>query len=301
MDGIILVDKPAGISSAEVVRRIKSRVKPSRVGHLGTLDPIATGLLPILVGEATKLAPFIEGGEKEYEGVIRLGAETDTLDREGKVVRSAEIPPLDQARLDEVAWQFTGKITQTPPVFSAIKRAGVPLYRLARRGGEVEPPAPRAIIVRELRISAEHSDSLRFHIVCTPGTYLRSLARDVATALETAGHLFELRRLRSGTFTIDRAHQLDDVLVALDCDTVLKIIGLRESLPDIPEVFIDGPQERRLRNGDSRVLDGTVAGGWPFYKVVAQEGRLIAIAKPTTPTTAVILRVLQPQTSRVSM
>jgi tRNA pseudouridine55 synthase len=301
MDGIILVDKPAGISSAEVVRRIKSRVKPSRVGHLGTLDPIATGLLPILVGEATKLAPFIEGGDKEYEGVIRLGVETDTLDREGKEVRRAEIPTLDQVRLDEVAWQFTGKITQTPPVFSAIKRAGVPLYRRARRGGEVEPPAPRAIIVRELRIWADRPDSLRFHIVCTPGTYLRSLARDVATALETAGHLFELRRLRSGTFTIDRAHQLDDVLVALDCDTALKIIGLRESLPEIPEVFIDGPQERRLRNGDSRVLDGTVPGGWPFYKVVAQEGRLIAIAKPTTPTTAVILRVLHPQTSRVSM
>ncbi|MGH7949282.1 MAG: tRNA pseudouridine(55) synthase TruB [Candidatus Binataceae bacterium] len=291
MDGVILVDKPPGISSAEVVRRIKSRVKPSRVGHLGTLDPIATGLLPILVGEATKLAPFIEGGDKEYEGVIRLGVETDTLDREGKFVRSAEIPQLDQTRLDEVAWQFTGKITQTPPIFSAIKRAGVPLYRLARKGGEVEPPAPRAIIVRELRIRAERPDTLRFHIICTPGTYLRALARDAAAALGTAGHLLDLRRLRSGTFLLNRAHQLDDVLVALDCDTMLKVIGLRESLADLPEVFIDGPQERKLRNGDPRVLDGKVPAGWPFYKVVSSDGRLIAMAKPTSGATAVILRI----------
>ncbi|MGH7864709.1 MAG: tRNA pseudouridine(55) synthase TruB, partial [Candidatus Binataceae bacterium] len=265
MDGVIVVDKPSGISSAEVVRRIKSRVKPARVGHLGTLDPIATGLLPILVGEATKLAPFIEGGDKEYQGVIQLGTETDTLDREGKVVRSAEVPSLDQARLDEVAWQFTGKIVQTPPIFSALKRGGVPLYKLARRGEQVEPPAPRAIIVRELKISAERPDTLRFHILCTPGTYLRALARDVAAALGTAGHLLELRRLRSGTLTIDRAHQLDEVLVALDLDAMLKVIGLRESLPDIPEVFIDGPQERKLRNGDPRVLDGNVPAGWPFY------------------------------------
>ncbi len=292
MDGVILVDKPAGISSAEVVRRIKSRVRPSRVGHLGTLDPIATGLLPILVGEATKLAAFIEGGDKEYEGVIRLGAETDTQDREGSVVRSAEIPQLDQGRLDEVAWQFTGKITQTPPVFSAIKRAGVPLYRLARKGVDVEPPAPREIVVREVRLMAEGADSLRFHIVCTPGTYLRSLARDIAIALGTAGHLFALRRLRSGNFDVSRAHQLDDVLVALDCDTPLKVIGLRESLPDTPEIFIDNAAERRLRNGDARVLDGNVPSGWSFYKVVSSDGRLMAIAKPTTPNTAVILRVI---------
>src|SRR5271156_4430724 len=143
MNAILLVDKPAGISSAEVVRRVKSRVKPARVGHLGTLDPFASGLLPIMIGEATKLAPFIADGPKVYQGVIALGAETDTLDRTGTIIRITDPPELTLATLSQVAARFTGKIEQIPPVFSAIKRDGVPLYKLARRGDEVEPPAPR--------------------------------------------------------------------------------------------------------------------------------------------------------------
>ncbi|HYR80421.1 MAG TPA: tRNA pseudouridine(55) synthase TruB, partial [Candidatus Dormibacteraeota bacterium] len=115
MNAIVLVDKPAGISSADVVRRIKSRVKPARVGHLGTLDPFATGLLPIMIGEATKLAPFIDGGDKTYAGLIRLGTETDTLDRDGAVVRTAEVPVISPERIAEVAARFTGVIDQVPP------------------------------------------------------------------------------------------------------------------------------------------------------------------------------------------
>src|SRR5690348_3972653 len=140
MDGILLIDKPGGITSAEVVRRIKARVRPSRVGHLGTLDPFATGLLPILVGEGTKLAPFLQDGEKQYEGTIALGVETDTLDPTGLAVRTADVPAITPAMLAETAARFTGRIVQQPPIFSAIKRGGVPLYKLARRGDEVEPP-----------------------------------------------------------------------------------------------------------------------------------------------------------------
>src|SRR5229473_754170 len=134
MNAIVLVDKPAGISSADVVRRVKSRVKPARVGHLGTLDPFATGLLPIMIGEATKLAPFIDAGDKTYAGLIRLGVETDTLDRDGATVRTLEVPAITAEKLAEIAAQFRGPIEQVPPVFSAIKRGGVPLYRMARRG-----------------------------------------------------------------------------------------------------------------------------------------------------------------------
>src|ERR1700675_480767 len=145
VNAIVLVDKPAGISSAGVVRRVKSRVKPARVGHLGTLDPFATGLLPIMIGEATKLAPFIDGGDKEYAGLIRLGVETDTLDRDGAEVRRAEVPAISPEKIAQVAAQFTGTIEQVPPVYSAIKRAGVPLYWLARRGDEVAPPDKRSV------------------------------------------------------------------------------------------------------------------------------------------------------------
>src|SRR5579875_2865200 len=152
MHGIILIDKPAGITSAEVVRRIKARVKPLRVGHLGTLDSFATGVLPILVGDATKLAPMLEGGDKEYEGIIRLGQETDTLDRDGKVVREAPVPAIGETDLRAVERRFSGQIEQVPPIFSALKRGGVRLYELARQGVEVEPPAPRTIEVKRISL-----------------------------------------------------------------------------------------------------------------------------------------------------
>src|SRR5258707_15608587 len=146
MHGVIVIDNPSGPTSAEVVRLVKARLgRHSRVGHLGTLDPFATGVLPILVGEGTKLAPFLHDGDKYYEGLIALGAETDTLDRTGEVIRTAAVPSFDAARLADIAAQFTGTVTQIPPVFSAIKRDGVPLYKLARRGDDVAPPPPREV------------------------------------------------------------------------------------------------------------------------------------------------------------
>ncbi len=290
MDGIILVDKPAGPSSADIVRRIKARVRPARVGHLGTLDPFATGLLPILIGEATKLAPFIQEGDRQYEGLIRVGAETDTLDRTGSVVRTAEVPALDAARLSEVAARFTGAIEQTPPVFSAIKRSGVPLYKLARRGAEIAPPPARRVEIKSLRLEAENGSSIRFALVCSPGTYVRALARDIGLALQSAAHLFELRRLRTGIFSVEQASALEEVLAELESGGAVALIGLREALPSMPEVSLDGAAERRLRNGDSRALDGLVPPGSTCFKVVAGE-RLVAIAEATSRVTARTLRV----------
>jgi len=293
MDGIILVDKPPGITSAEVVRRIKARVKPARVGHLGTLDPFATGLLPIMIGEATKLAPFLEGGDKEYTGLIRLGAETDTLDRDGEVVRTAEIPALTSERLAEVARRFTGAIDQVPPIFSAIKRGGVALYKLARRGGEVEPPGARKVEIRQLSLAAEGADSIRFTALCSAGTYARSLARDIGAALGSAGCLYELRRLRNGDFRLADALPLDRVLAALEADggQSIPVIGLREALPTMPEVTIDASLETRLRNGDSRALDGLAPREAPLFKVVSSKPALVAVARATSRVTAVIERV----------
>ncbi len=293
MNAIILVDKPAGISSAEVVRRIKARVTPARVGHLGTLDPFATGVLPILVGEATKLAPFLEGTDKEYVGVIRLGAETDTLDCDGEVVRTAPVPALNAVRLAEVAARFTGEIEQVPPIYSAIKRAGTPLYKLARKGGPVEPPAPRRIVIRRLELEAAPPDCIRFSAVCSPGTYARALARDIARELGSAGHLVELRRLRNGALVLADAMPLERVLAALEsgAEGELRLIELREALPELPEVEIDGAAESRLRHGDARALEGHVPAGAGLFKLISSSGQLVAIARGTSRATAAIERI----------
>src|SRR6266849_6501796 len=280
MNAIVLVDKPAGISSADVVRRVKSRVKPARVGHLGTLDPFATGLLPIMIGEATKLAPFIDGGDKTYAGLIRLGTETDTLDRDGAVVRSAEVPAISPEKIAEVAARFTGMIDQEPPVYSAIKRAGVPLYRLARRGENVAPPEVRRVEIKHLALDAHSADAIRFVAVCTPGTYARALARDIGIALGTVAHLEELRRTRNGTFSLADASPLPDVLAAL---------------PDTPELTVDASVEARLRNGDSRALDSLAPPGAELLKVISKTGDLIAIARTSSRVTAIIERIFNPE------
>jgi tRNA pseudouridine55 synthase len=292
MNAILLVDKPAGISSAEVVRRVKSRVKPARVGHLGTLDPFATGLLPIMIGEATKLAPFIDSGDKEYAGLIRLGVETDTLDRDGAEVQRADVPAISAEKLAQVTTQFTGAIDQVPPVYSAIKRAGVPLYRLARRGDEVAPPDKRSVEIKRLDLICQAPDAIRFVATCSPGTYARSLARDIGVALGTVAHLDELRRTRNGAFSIADAMPLADILASLDSGAPpLHLISLRDALVGLPELVVDGTAEKKLRNGDSRALDSQVPGGGQLFKVISPSGELIAVARATSRVTAIVERI----------
>ena len=295
MNAILLVDKPAGISSAEVVRRVKSRVKPARVGHLGTLDPFATGLLPIMIGEATKLAPFIDAGDKEYAGLIRLGVETDTLDRDGAEVHRAEVPAISADQLAMVAAQFTGAIEQIPPVYSAIKRAGVPLYRLARRGDDVAPPDKRSVEIKRLDLICEAPDAIRFVATCSPGTYARSLARDIGVALGTVAHLDALRRTRNGAFSIGEAMPLGDILESLDSGAPpLRVINLRDALVGLPEVVVDTAAEKRLRNGDSRALDSQVPNVGALFKVISNSGELIAVARATSRVTAIVERIFNP-------
>jgi tRNA pseudouridine55 synthase len=298
MNALLLVDKPAGISSAEVVRRVKSRVKPARVGHLGTLDPFATGLLPIMIGEATKLAPFIDGGDKEYAGLIRLGVETDTLDRDGAEVRRADVPLISPEKLAQVAADFTGAIEQVPPLFSAIKRAGVPLYRLARRGDDVAPPEKRSVEIRRLSLSLEAPDAIRFVATCSPGTYARALARDIGVALGTVAHLEQLRRTRNGAFSIDDAMPLAEVLATLDSGVQLpRLISLRGALVGLSELVVDAAAEKRLRNGDSRALGSQVPHDGPLFKVISADGELIAVARATSRVTAIVERIFNTEST----
>ncbi len=291
MDGVLLIDKPAGITSAEVVRRIKTRVRPARVGHLGTLDPFATGLLPILIGEATKLAPFLQDGEKEYEGVIRLGVATDTLDPTGAESEAAAVPALAPEMLTEAAARFTGRIVQQPPLFSAIKREGVRFYRLARSGADVAPPPPREVEISRLVLDAPDAVSIHFVAACSTGTYMRSLARDIGLALGTVAHLAQLRRLRSGTFTLDEALPLDRALDELAGeDPSRMLIPMRRALATMPEAEADAAIVRRLRNGDSRALDGLAPSGAALFKVVSADA-LVAVAEATSRVTARVVRV----------
>jgi tRNA pseudouridine55 synthase len=291
MNGIILLDKPAGPTSAEIVRRVKARLgRRTRVGHLGTLDPFATGVLPILISEATKLAPFLQGGTREYTGLITLGSETDTLDCTGQITRTAPVPNLERIDLNAIADRFTGTIEQTPPIFSAIKRAGVPLYKLARRGLEVEPPAPRQVQIERVDLKREANSGLRFKVVCSSGMYLRSLARDIGNALNTAAHLSELRRIRSGAFFAENCRQLDRVLAALDRGDDPGLVSMRSALADLPEVIIEPLLEGRLRHGDSQVLDHLSPQTDGLFKVISR-GELVAIAHRTSHRTAAIIRV----------
>lgn len=202
--GLLLVDKEEGITSAGVIRSLKGALGAAKVGHLGTLDPFASGLLPLCLGEATKVARYLLLEDKAYTGTIQLGVETDTLDRAGTPTARAPIPALDDACLREVAARFVGATLQVPPMYSALKRDGVPLYKLARRGESVER-VPRAVEIRELVLQRVAEDRLAVAVACSKGTYVRVLAADVARALGTVGHLAELRRTRVGPFRVEDA------------------------------------------------------------------------------------------------
>ena len=249
MTGLLLVDKPEGTTSAGVIRALKPRLGCAKVGHLGTLDPFASGLLPLCIGEATKVARWLLLEDKSYTGSIYLGTATDTLDRTGAPVRTALVPPLDQAAVDAVAARFLGRREQVPPMYSALKRGGVPLYRLARRGIEVER-APRAIDVRQLALTVRGRDLIEFALDCSKGTYVRVLAADIGDALGTVAHLATLRRTRVGSFDVAAATPLAQLL-----DAPLPLVPVRSALADYAAFTAPSADAvTRLRRGQQEPL-----------------------------------------------
>lgn len=204
VNGILLIDKPEGMTSAGVVRVVKQTLGEEKVGHLGTLDPFASGLLPICLGAGTKIAQFLMVERKAYRGTIRLGVETDTFDRTGMVTQTSPVPLIDDVTLRTLATQFTGEQLQTPPMYSAIKRNGVPLYKLARQGIEVDRE-PRKVTIEQLTLTSIGEDTLSFALVCSKGTYVRSLAVDLGATLGCGAHLATLQRTEFGPFTITHA------------------------------------------------------------------------------------------------
>lgn len=252
MTGILLVDKPEDVSSAGVIRALKARLGPAKVGHLGTLDPFASGLLPLCLGEATKIARYLLVEHKAYTGTIHLGAATDTLDRTGKVLEQAPVPALTANALAAVARRFTGRQQQVPPMYSALKRDGVPLYKLARRGVEVERPA-RTVEITALELTLRDAARVDFQVACSKGTYVRVLAADIGRALGTVAHLEALRRTRVGTFRIEDASTLAGLL-ALPADAPLPLVPVRTALADHAALAVSREGLLRLRRGQQDPL-----------------------------------------------
>lgn len=211
MDGALLVDKPSGMTSHDVVDRLRRHLGIKKVGHCGTLDPAATGLLIIVLGRGTKLSELLMASDKVYAGVIKLGEATSTYDAEGELVASLPVPPMTLDELNEVAAGFVGDTMQTPPMVSAVKIKGVPLYKLARKGIEVEREA-RLVHVYNFRFTAYTEPLGEFRLACTKGTYVRSIAHDLGEKIGCGAHLASLRRLDSGRFSVADALPLAELL-----------------------------------------------------------------------------------------
>lgn len=209
-EGILLVDKPTGCTSHDVVARMRRKLKMKRIGHAGTLDPLATGLLILLIGKATKVSQYLMSLDKEYEGTMKLGETTDSHDSDGEVKVTREVPQLDEEALRVQMRTFVGDQYQIPPMFSAKKIKGVPLYKLARKGQEVERE-PRFINVSLFELLELNLPLVRFRLACSKGTYVRTIAHDLGERLDCGAHLTALRRTRIDRFSIDDALPLDQL------------------------------------------------------------------------------------------
>jgi tRNA pseudouridine55 synthase len=220
LNGILLIDKPEGLSSAAVVRLVKKALALEKIGHLGTLDPFASGLLPLCIGTGTKIAQFLMVERKAYTGAIRLGVETDTLDVTGAVTRVAPVPSYQQETLRDLEQRFLGDYRQTPPMYSALKRNGVPLYKLARRGVVIERE-PRTVHIEHFSLAPLAHDTLTFAVTCSKGTYVRVLAADLGAALGCGAHLLSLRRTQFGEFSLIAALPLQSVLQGAELGSAL--------------------------------------------------------------------------------
>jgi tRNA pseudouridine55 synthase len=280
VDGVIVVDKPVGPTSFDVVAKIRRAARVKRVGHGGTLDPLASGVLPVCLGEATKLAPFLLDADKEYEFTVRFGVETETDDAGGAVVRAGDTSAIDERTVRDALGAFRGPILQVPPAYAAIKREGKALYAYAREGIPVDVP-PRAVTVFELELlDFAGPEQARFAVRCSKGTYVRALARDLGRALGAGGHVTALRRTRSGPFSLAAAQTLADLLAGLASGAPPRLVSLPAALANHPTVCVDDVLARRLRAGQH--VAWTVLGGAPEGRtcVVAPDGELVAVAEP---------------------
>jgi tRNA pseudouridine55 synthase len=275
LDGVLLLDKETGVSSNRALQDAKRLLGASKAGHGGTLDPLASGLLPLLFGEATKFARFALDSDKEYLAEVELGIETETGDAEGAVVSRQRVD-VDDARIEASLAQFRGPIEQVPPMHSALKHQGQPLYALARRGRSVERAA-RRVTVHALELLGRSGDRLRLRVRCSKGTYVRQLAEDLGRALETGAHLAALRRTVVGRFELGDAVTLE-ALGSMDAPArEALLLPVDFLLADLPRVELVAAQAARFAKGHSVALEERPKGRCRVY---AEQGRLIGVGEP---------------------
>lgn len=294
MDGVLMIDKPAGLTSHDVVDRVRHILHVRRVGHTGTLDPFATGLLVILVGRATRLAQFLSGLEKEYEAIIRLGYSTDTGDITGKRIPDppADLPakgPWSREQIEAALESLRGEIEQVPPMFSAKKQAGKKLYELARQGREVERK-PVSVCIKAfeainptgelLKDNLDGTFDFEVKVACSAGTYVRTLAEDFGKRLNVGAHLAELRRTRVGDFPIAQAKTLEQVKESLAEEALGMILGNPdEALSRLPFVDLKTDELSRVRNGLDIRVEGAAWADGERVRLRNEHGHLVAVAE----------------------
>ena len=289
MDGILLIDKPAGLTSHDVVARVRRILKTKRVGHTGTLDPFATGVMVILVGKATRLAQFLDKDEKVYEAIVRFGFETDTGDRTGakrevETGRRGDAMTIEEIR--KILPSFTGEIEQTPPMYSAKKIEGKKLYEFARKGIEIERKAVRIKIskLEVYEIPDDNTDrtdlgpwTLDFGltVACSAGTYVRTLAEDIGRAADSGAHLAELRRTRAGKFELADSVKIDELNGAEDPTTYL--IPMEEAVSHIPSIVLNADRAAKTHNGLSTRIFDLEFGSGQAVQMLNEDKEIIAI------------------------
>lgn len=255
-----------------MVRQVRTALKVAKAGHTGTLDPLATGVLPVCLGDATKIAQFITERDKSYDAVVKLGEETDTLDAQGKVTDRKSVPALDAALIESVLAKFRGPQLQTPPMYSAVKVGGKRLYELARAGEEIERAA-RPVTVHTLTLVDFSADELKLHVSCSKGYFVRSLALDVGRALGCGAHLKALRRTRSGVFAIAQAVPLK-VIVEQGVQPA-QLVSIETALSELPELKLSAAEAEKVQHGG--LVEVGLPDGGPL-RLLAPDSTLLAIA-----------------------
>lgn len=285
LSGVLVVDKPAGISSAKVVAIVKKALSAKKVGHTGTLDPFATGVLVCCINKATKLAQFFLQGKKKYIALVHLGVETDTQDSTGIITSKSNKVHFSENKIRSVFKRFEGKIEQLPPVFSALKHKGVPLYKLARKGKPVQKPS-RSVFISYIDILDINLPFVRFEVLCSSGTYVRTLCSNIGTSLGCGGHLKELRRTESSQFSIQDAVSVSELEELAKCGKLSqRLVNMADALKDMKSFIANDELTQKIFRGtiitpkdiSPDLVKNQTGNHEDIFKVLNMENKLIAL------------------------
>jgi tRNA pseudouridine55 synthase len=280
MDGVLNINKPSGVTSHDVVESVRKILNERRIGHTGTLDPLATGVLVLCVGRATRIAQYLEAGEKEYKAIMRLGVTTDTLDAEGRILETKSYIAPERQKITEVVQGFIGSIMQRPPAYSAVKVAGVPSYKLAREG-KAELLKPRPVTIYSIELTAFEDPLVSLTIRCSKGVYIRTLCAELGDALGMGAHLTGLERTRSGRFSIDHAVTLDRLRAMMAAGSGEQIVTpIDEALAEFPAIPVSEAEAAQVLHGNQISCPSSFANIISDHvRLHGPAGRLLGLAR----------------------